>query len=249
MIKKLDIESEEFQNELTITKQFTQKVCDQFGFVYNPESDVNESVQQGLTRNKLIYSKRFCPCFMVVGETKQEQKEANNRICPCKPALEEEIPNDGKCRCGIFCTPEYAQNQAEQMQVEEVTHTHSRGLSKSECELLLAKKDVDSDELQALLEAREEGTITFNLVDVREWMEWVGARIKGCDYLVPTTSFYNALEQIENKKDVPTIVYCHIGSRSAHCQRIMSDLGFTQVINLMHGIVAYGGEMLSGESE
>jgi ferredoxin-thioredoxin reductase catalytic subunit/rhodanese-related sulfurtransferase len=249
MIKKLDIESFEFQTELEITKQFTQKVCDQFGFVYNPESDVNESVQQGLTRNKLIYGKRFCPCFMVVGQTKEEQKAANNRVCPCKPALQEEIPNDGKCRCGIFCTPQYAKSVQEQNEIEEVTHTHSRGLSKQECELLLNKKDIDSDELQALLEAREEGTIAFNLVDVREWMEWVGGRIKGCDYLVPTTSFYNALTQIEKQKEMSTIVYCHIGSRSAHCQRIMKDLGFRNVVNLIHGIVAYQGDMISGESE
>ncbi len=247
MIKKLDVDSNEFQTQLELTKQFTQKVCDQFGFVYNPEDDVNESVQQGLTRNKLIYGKRFCPCFMVVGETKEEQKEADNRICPCTPALEEEIPKDGKCRCGIFCTPEYAKNCAVEQAIEEATHTHFRGLSHEECSLLLQKENIDSDELQSLLEAREAGVIQFNLVDVREWMEWVGSRIVGTDYLVPTTSFYNALDQLETKKTVPCVVYCHIGSRSAYCQRMMKDLGFNQVSNLLHGIVGFQGEMTSGE--
>ncbi len=247
MIKKLDVNSNEFQTELEITKQFTQKVCEQFGFVYNPEADVNESVQQGLTRNKLIYGKRFCPCFMVVGETKEEQKKADNRICPCKPALEEEIPNDGKCRCGIFCTQEYAQGVEKEQALEEATHTHFRGLTKDECEILLEKENIDADELQALLEARVAGVISFNLVDVREWMEWVGARIVGTDYLVPTTSFYNSLEQLEKEKKRPCIVYCHIGSRSAYCQRMMRDLGFEQVSNLLHGIVGFQGEMTSGE--
>lgn len=247
MIKKLDVNSDEFQNELEITKQFTEKVCEQFGFSFNPESDVNESVQQGLTRNKLIYGKRFCPCFMVVGETKEEQKKADNRVCPCKPALQEEIPNDGKCRCGIFCTPKYAQEQQKANEIEEVTHTHNRGLSAQECEVLFGKSDIDSDELEALLYARKEGTINFNLVDVREWMEWVGSRIDGCDYLIPTTSFYDALSQIENQKDIPTVVYCHIGSRSAYCQRMMGDLGYKHVVNLAHGIVAYQGEIASGE--
>ncbi|WP_419769180.1 MAG: ferredoxin-thioredoxin reductase catalytic domain-containing protein [Candidatus Marinarcus sp.] len=247
MIKKLDINSEEFINELEITKSFTDKVCAQMGFVYNPESDVNESVQQGLTRNKLIYNKRFCPCFMVIGDTKEEQKAANNRVCPCTPALEVEIPNDGKCRCGIFCTPQYAQENALKNSIEEATHTHSRGLSKKECDVLLSQKNIDSSELEALLIAREEKTVDFNLVDVREWMEWVGTRIQGCDYLIPTTSFYNSITQIDTQKDKPVIVYCHIGSRSAYCQRIMKDLGFKMVVNLEHGIVAYQGELTSGE--
>lgn len=247
MIEKLDNHSDEFMNELEITKNFTDKVCTQFGFVYNPENDVNESVQQGLTRNKIIYGKRFCPCFMVIGQTKEEQKAANNRVCPCTPALEVEIPNDGKCRCGIFCTPQYAQENALKNEVEEVTHTHSRTLTKEECESLLTKKDIDSSELEALILARNENVIAFNIVDVREWMEWASARILGTDYLIPTTSFYNAIEQIQNEKTTPTIVYCHIGSRSAYCQRIMKDLGFKTVANLEHGIVGYQGEIISGK--
>jgi ferredoxin-thioredoxin reductase catalytic subunit/rhodanese-related sulfurtransferase len=247
MIQKLDVNSDEFINELELTKNFTDKVCTQFGFVYNPEQDVNESVQQGLTRNKIIYGKRFCPCFMVIGQTKEEQKAANNRVCPCTPALEVEIPNDGKCRCGIFCTPQYAQENALKNEVEEVTHTHSRTLKKEECEVLLNKNNIDSSELEALLLAREENVVDFNLVDVREWMEWAGARIKGTNYLIPTTSFYNALEQINNKKEQPLVVYCHIGSRSAYCQRILRDLGFKTVSNLEHGIVGFQGEIVSGK--
>jgi len=132
-------------------------------------------------------------------------------------------------------------------EVEEVTHTHSRTLTKDECEGLLNKDNIDSSELEALILAREENVIDFNLVDVREWMEWAGGRIKGTDYLIPTTSFYNAIEQIQNKKEIATIVYCHIGSRSAYCQRIMRDLGFKIVSNLEHGIVGYQGEIVSGK--
>ena len=185
---------------------------------------------------------------MVKGETKEEQKKADNRICPCKPALEEEIPNDGKCRCGIFCTPEYAQTQQVAFQADEVAHAHSRGLSQEECALLLSKKDIDADELQALLQARQEGVTDFKLVDVREWMEWVSARIVGVDYLVPTTSFYNALSQLDDKKEIPMVVYCHIGSRSAYCQEMMKDLGYKTVVNLSHGIVGYTGDTTSGEA-
>lgn len=243
---KIDMNSTEFQTELENTKNFTDKVCSQFGFVYNPEVEVNESVQMGLTRNKLIYNKRYCPCFMVIGTTKEEQKEADNRICPCKPALEHEIPDDGKCHCGIFCTKEYAQKFATTNEAEIVVHTHSRGLSTKECELLLEKESIDADELEALLEARALKMVDFNLVDVREWMEWKSRRIEGTDFLIPTTSFYNTIGQLEEQKDKITIVYCYSGSRSAYCQHVMHDLGFRKVINFDFGIMTYKGKVVSG---
>ena len=80
-----------------------------------------------------------------------------------------------------------------------------------------------------------------------EWMEWVGARIKGTDYLVPTTSFYQALEQIEDKKDIPIILYCYSGSRSAYCQRIMLSNGYKTVLNYDYGIMTYQGDIISGD--
>lgn len=97
------------------------------------------------------------------------------------------------------------------------------------------------------MEARELGFINFNLVDVREWMEWAGHRIKGTDFLVPTTSFYQSIEVLEDKKDIPVVVYCHSGSRSAYCQNIMLSAGFKTVCNLDYGIMTYQGELVSGE--
>jgi rhodanese-related sulfurtransferase len=38
------------------------------------------------------------------------------------------------------------------------------------------------------------------------------------------------------------IVYCHVGSRSAYCQRALKDLCFTKVSNLSYGIVGWRGE-------
>ena len=106
-MRQIDMSSPEFLEELEKTKKFTDRVCQQFGWVYNPDQEVNESVTMGLARNKLLYGKRFCPCFMVFEEN-GKFKSADDRICPCKPAIEKEIPEEGKCHCGIFCTPEYA---------------------------------------------------------------------------------------------------------------------------------------------
>ncbi len=247
MITKIDMESEEFKLELQSTQTFTDKVCDTFGWMYNPNQDVNEGVSMGLARNKIIYNKRYCPCFMVIGETKEERKEANNRICPCKPAIEKEIPEDGACHCGIFVTAEYAKEHGSQESAIEIAHTHSRGLNQDECVSLLAKEQLDTEELKALIEARDLKMIDFCLIDVREWMEWKQKRIVGTDVLVPTTSFYDAIDKIDADKQRPVIVYCFTGSRSAYCQNVLKDMGWKQVSNYSQGIIAYNGETTSGE--
>ncbi len=242
MIQRIDMNSPEFQAEMEKTIKFTDKVCNQFGWVYNPQEEVNEGVQMGLARNKMMYGKRFCPCFMVE-EVDGKPRSVDDRVCPCKPAIEKEIPEEGKCHCGIFCTPEYAQKQRVEMGMEEAVHQHSRGLTQEEAEILVNKDELDGDELVSLMEARELGMVNFKLVDVREYMEWQMGHIKGADKLVPTSSFFAALEEAKLDKNENIILYCHVGSRSAHVARIMHDMGFSKIGNLTHGIVSYPGEI------
>jgi len=241
-IIKIDMNSPEFIAEMEKTIKFTDKVNAQFGWVYNPQEEVNEGVQMGLARNKMMYGKRFCPCFMV-DTTGDKPKSVDDRICPCKPAIEQEIPQDGVCHCGIFCTPEFAEKKRIELGMEEATHTHSRGLTKEECEMLVNKDELDGDELISLLEARDLEMVTFNLVDVREHMEWQMGHIKGADKLVPTSSFFQTWEEAKIGKDDNVILYCHVGSRSAHVARILTDNGYTKVGNLTNGIVSYPGEI------
>jgi len=241
-MKTVDMNSPEFQTEFEKTWTFIEKVNKSFGWVQNPNEDVNEGVAMGLARNKLMYGKRFCPCFMVIGETKEEQKQADNRICPCKPAIEKEIPEDGLCHCGVFCTPEYAQAQTQNEVIEEVVHQHSRGLTKDEAQVLLVKEQLDSDELEALIEARTLNMVEFTLLDVREAMEYKMNHIVGTDALVPTSNFYAEIEKFNNKKEEQVIVYCLSGSRSYQVQQAMKSLGFKNVGNLAHGTMSYAGE-------
>ncbi|SFV75683.1 Rubredoxin [hydrothermal vent metagenome] len=240
-MQKIDMNSPEFQEKLEKAIKFTDKVCESRGWVYNPEDEITESVQMGLARNKMMYNKYFCPCF-VVEEVDGKYQSVDNRICPCTPAIEKEIPENGNCHCGIFCTPEYAEQKRTENDAEEAIHTHSRGLSKEECEAILSKSELDGDELAALIEARELGMVDFTLVDVREYMEWQMGHIKGADKLVPTSHFYQALEEANLDKSKKVIVYCHVGSRSAHVARIMTDMGY-DIGNLTYGIVSYGGEI------
>jgi len=242
-IIKIDIDSDEFQAELEKTIDFTDKVLSQFGWEYHPEAEVNEGVQLGLSRNKMMYGKRFCPCFMV-DNSGDKPKSVDDRICPCKPAIENEIPKDGTCHCGIYCTPEYAAEKRLEMGMKEVVHNHSRGLSKDECELLVNKAELDADELRSLLEARDIGMVEFKLVDVREHMEWQMGHISGANALVPTSSFFQVLDDAKLRKDENIILYCHVGSRSAHCARILGEMGYEKVGNLTRGIVSYDGEIV-----
>jgi len=232
---KIDPESPEFKETLEKTVRFTDKVVAQFGWAYNPDQEINQGIQFGLTRNKMMHGKRYCPCFFVTGE-------ADDRICPCPPAIEKEIPEDGVCHCQIFCTPEFAAAQAQEEIIEEVVHQHSRGLSKEECAVLVNKAELDGDEIVALIEARELGMVAFKLVDVREPMEWQMGHIKGADLLIPTSNFFGALDDAKLSQEENVIVYCHVGSRSAHCARILADMGYTKVGNLSYGIVSYPGE-------
>ena len=241
-IVKIDMNSPEFQAEMEKTIKFTDKVCNQFGWVYNPQEEVNEGVQMGLARNKMMYGKRFCPCFMVE-VVDGKPRSVDDRICPCKPAIEKEIPEEGKCHCGIFCSPEYAEKQKIELGLEEVVHEHSRGLTKEEAQILVDKEELDGDELVSLLEARELGMVRFKLVDVREYMEWQMGHIKGADKLIPTSTFFAALEEAKLDKNENIIVYCHVGSRSAHVARILKDMQYKKIGNLTHGIVAYPGEI------
>lgn len=243
-MNKIDMNSPEFQEEMAKSIKFTDKVVKQFGWEYNPQEEINEGVQMGLARNKMMYSKRFCPCFMVE-EIDGNFKSTDDRLCPCTPAIEKEIPEDGTCHCQIFCTPEFAAAKRIEFGMEEVVHTHSRGLTKEECLSLVNQRELDGDEVIALLEARELGMVEFKLVDVREHMEWQMGHIKGADALVPTSSFFQTLDDAKLDKNENIILYCHVGSRSAHCARILSDMGYTKIGNLTHGIVSYGGEKVT----
>ncbi len=134
MMQQLDMNSEEFKTELKKTEKFTDKVCESKGWVYNVNEDVNEGVIMGLARHKLLFGKRFCPCFMVEPDPKKEGKfkSTDDRICPCKPATEKEIPETGVCHCQIFCTPEYKEAQLKELAAKEKAKEELSKVSASE---------------------------------------------------------------------------------------------------------------------
>lgn len=108
---------------------------------------------------------------------------------------------------------------------------------------LLKQIDINSEELEILLEAREEGKANFILVDVREDMEFNAGHIKGVDMFKPTSDFQAwALEFLKTTKDKSVVFTCRTGSRSRQIQNVFRQNGHTGVINHFGGIVTYRGE-------
>ena len=142
-----------------------------------------------------------------------------------------------------FLYPRVCRGSKKNEIVEEVTHTHSRGLTKEEAKILLSKEQLDGDELEALIEAKTLKMVDFTLIDVREQMEFNQSHIVGTDALVPTSNFYAGIEAFNDKKDSQIIVYCLSGSRSYQVQHAMKSLGFNKVGNLAHGVYSFKGEM------
>jgi len=242
-MKTVDMNSAEFQQEFIKTEKFAHKVCEQFNWTFHPDEDIVERVLKGLTNNKLLYGKRFCPCF-VVEEKEGKYVSVDNRICPCKVAIEKEIPKDGVCHCGIFCSNDFAKNY-------ESSHPHEHkeveGLSVVELGNILQKEQILGEELEILLKAKNKGLVDFKLIDIREPFENQMARIKGTDKLLPISRVQYDLDEWMKLKDKRIIIYCHVGSRSGYLQRALQEqLGFDKVGNLTYGIAQYFGDIERG---
>ena len=109
---------------------------------------------------------------------------------------------------------------------------------------LLEKNDINSEELETLLKAREEGKVDFVLVDVREDMEFTMGHLKGVDLLRPTSTFQQWAQELFNETKDKTVVFtCRTGNRSGQVQNVFKQNGHKRVINHYGGIVTYHGEI------
>ncbi len=242
---KIDMNSKEFIERMEKTVKFTDKVIKQFGWEYNPQKEVNEGVQMGLARNKMMYNKLFCPCFMVE-EVDGKPQSVDNRICPCTPAIEEEIPNHGSCHCGIFCTPKFAEEKRAELGIAQNEKSSVNMLSKEECEALFNDFEISSENAIALLKARELGITDFKLIDVREYAEWQANHIKGTDLLIPTSDFKQMLENAKLDKDENLLIYCLSGQRSLIVAHNMSKMGYKKIGHLTDGLASFSGQKEQG---
>lgn len=78
----------------------------------------------------------------------------------------------------------------------------------------------------------------LNLLDVREPGEHADFNIGGI--LLPLGMVQTMqVDEIEDLKDKEVIVYCRSGNRSGQASLILEQLGFTNVANLVGGMLAW----------
>lgn len=76
------------------------------------------------------------------------------------------------------------------------------------------------------------------VLDVRTPQEFADSRLPGAVNLdVSSPDFREELASLD--RDVPYILYCRSGNRSAQARAMMADLGFSSVTDVAGGIVAW----------
>lgn len=78
------------------------------------------------------------------------------------------------------------------------------------------------------------------LLDVREPSEYAASRIEGAK-LLPLAELPGRFGELP--KNVPIVVHCHHGGRSAQAVRFLREAGFKDVKNLAGGIDAWSADI------
>ncbi len=85
-----------------------------------------------------------------------------------------------------------------------------------------------------------DGGRSLVLLDVREPLEYEICHIEGSK-LIPVGQLRERVHELDGAK--PTVVYCHIGVRSAAAVAFLSSVGFKDVKNLKGGITAWAEQV------
>jgi adenylyltransferase/sulfurtransferase len=83
----------------------------------------------------------------------------------------------------------------------------------------------------------------FELIDVREPFEYEIARIDGAK-LIPLGEIAERTDELQH--ELPIIVHCHSGARSAQAVQLLQQRGFRNVYNLEGGIDAWSDQIDPG---
>jgi rhodanese-related sulfurtransferase len=98
-------------------------------------------------------------------------------------------------------------------------------------------RTITVQELKTKLDSGEK----VHLLDVREPAEFEAANINGL--LLPLGNIMNMqIEAIEDWKDQEVIIHCRSGARSANACMMLEQMGFTNTVNVMGGILAWSAE-------
>lgn len=93
--------------------------------------------------------------------------------------------------------------------------------------------DITVEELKERLDKGEE----LNFYDVREEHEYEEDNLGAI--LIPLGEFPDHLDELEEIKDEEIIIHCRSGARSGKAKAFLEAQGFSNVRNVLGGILAY----------
>ena len=96
-------------------------------------------------------------------------------------------------------------------------------------------KEVTVQELKDMMDRNEE----FQLIDVREPFEYEVSNLNGLN--IPLAGILIESEKVS--KDIPVIIQCRSGKRSAQAVMLLEQQGYTNLANLQGGILAWRDEI------
>jgi rhodanese-related sulfurtransferase len=100
-------------------------------------------------------------------------------------------------------------------------------------------EDIDNETLAVMLESSDE----YQFVDVRTSSEFYEERIPGFTYNIDYYKLEDDVSLLEYlDKNIPVVIMCNSGNRSASAAAIFVDEGFITVYNLENGIQGWTGE-------
>lgn len=92
-------------------------------------------------------------------------------------------------------------------------------------------KEISVQELKDMMDHN----VDFQLIDVREPFEYEVSNLNGVN--IPLSGVVIESEKIS--KDIPVILQCRSGKRSAQAVMLLEQEGFTNLSNLQGGILAW----------
>ena len=93
--------------------------------------------------------------------------------------------------------------------------------------------DITASELKERLDKGE----MVHLIDVREEWEHEEANLGGI--LIPLATLPDRVSELESWKNEEILVHCRSGKRSDNAKNYLISQGFTNVRNVLGGIIAY----------
>lgn len=93
---------------------------------------------------------------------------------------------------------------------------------------------IASEDLQARIDQNQQ----YMLIDVRSPEEYAQGHIQG-SRLIPLDVLSNSIKNIVPDTTQEIIVNCRSGGRSAQAVHVLKSLGYTKVINLTGGVIAW----------